>query len=125
MSQQRVDLQQLKEQKEQLDCRLPQMEAQIHDVNQVVERLTKEVTQEAKRRQDLAVAKEQLVKQNILLRQQFEKLQITDVDEFKDSFDSMKRDVIKLKKQLSDKTTIVKSKEQELKQREKEVHAQY
>lgn len=101
------------------------MEAQIHDVNQVVERLTKEVTQEAKRRQDLAVAKEQLVKQNILLRQQFEKLQITDVDEFKDSFDSMKRDVIKLKKQLSDKTTIVKSKEQELKQREKEVHAQY
>ena len=37
----------------------------------------------------------------------------------------MKRDVLKLKKQLNDKTQLVKTKESELKIKEKEVLQQY
>lgn len=37
----------------------------------------------------------------------FDKLQIEDPDQFKADFDNLKRDIVKLKKQLGDKTKAV------------------
>lgn len=107
MSQLRVDLTMLKQQKESIDGKLPFMESQIADFNSVIERLTREVEKETRRRADLAKDRDLLQAKNQQMQEVFNKLQIEDPDQFKIEFDNLKKDILKLKKQLGDKQKAV------------------
>lgn len=97
------------------------MESQICDFNNVVERLSRECEKETKRRSDLTKDRDQLLLKTQQMQAVFDKLQIEDPDQFKADFDNLKRDIVKLKKQLGDKTKAVQLKEQKLHQKEEDL----
>lgn len=98
------------------------MESQVLDLNQVIERLTKEVEKESRRRSDIAKERDSTQIKLQKLQDVFDQLQIEDPDQFKLDFENLKKDITKLKKQLTDKTKAVVARETKLKQKEEDLN---
>lgn len=91
------------------------MESQVHDLNAVIDKLTKEVEKEQRKRSDAVKDRDSISLKHQKLQEVFDKLEIEDPDQFKLEFENLKKDILKLKKQLADKTKAVVAKENKLK----------
>ena len=77
--------------------------------------MTREADKEAKRRLDAIKERDNIQKQLTKLQEVFQALDIGDPEQFKSEFDLLKKDIVKLRKQLSEKTKVVTAKEVQLK----------
>lgn len=77
--------------------------------------MTREADKEAKRRLDAIKERDNIQKQLTKLQEVFQALEIGDPEQFKSEFDLLKKDIVKLRKQLSEKTKVVTAKEVQLK----------
>ena len=74
------------------------MESQVHDLNAVIDKLTKEVEKEQRKRSDAIKDRDAISLKHQKLQEVFDKLEIEDPDQFKLEFENLKKDILKLKK---------------------------
>ena len=91
------------------------MEQQVAELNLVVEKMTREADKEARRQLEAIKDRDSIQNKYTKLHEVFQALEIEDPEQFKSEFDLLKKDIVKLRKQLSEKTKVVTAKEVQLK----------
>ena len=90
-----------------MEARLPFMENQMKDLQELVDRCSTQLEKETKKKLEAIQTKDKISEQLVKYIKIYDELQIEDPVKFKEEFDALKQDIVKYKKQLTDKTKIV------------------
>ena len=107
----RTELQQSRRERDQVDLKLATMEQQVGEFNAQVARLSQQADKDQRRLQMLVKERDSLQQKVCEMQTILDKLQISDADQFKQDFEQLRADIVKLKRQLSDKQAKLQAKE--------------
>ena len=99
----RADLDKVRKQRDLLEQKVPTMDTNIDQLQLMLEKLQKENEKEVKRREIAIKEKENAFEKLRVYQEVYEQLKINDPGKFRDDFNDMQEELIKLNKQLSEK----------------------
>ena len=102
---------------------MPIMDSNITDLQSMVDKLSKELDKETKKRESAIRDKEQALEKLRLYTEIFESLKISEPEIFMANFEQMQTDLNTLSQELAEKTTLLAQKDERFKLKDEEVQA--